>query len=291
MTKGIHEMASRLEHVLWLGGMSGVGKTTGARTVARRYVLRFYSIDSHTYLHAERTNPDRHPALASYSTLSLDQLWVDPPPEAIVERFVASAPERLELVIEDLLELPADAPILVEGPHLLPSLVAPLVASPTRTLYLVADPTLQRELIQTRGASVPAQTSAPERAHQNRLRRDELLAEQLQHEATELGFTVVEVDHPANTARAIESKFQPSLQAWLRKGARGDVAARRREDNDARLLQWRLHLHAQRVPAAGVGEVAFACECDRQGCAETVPLTLSAATNLRTNSERFMAHH
>src|SRR5690349_6940994 len=122
MTNGNQELASRLEHVIWLGGMSAVGKTTGARTVARHYDLRLYSIDSYTYVHTRRTDPARHPALASYSILSPDQLWVEPEPEAIVERFVAASHERLELVIEDLLALPADAPILVEGPHLLPSL-------------------------------------------------------------------------------------------------------------------------------------------------------------------------
>jgi len=39
--------------VLWVGGMSGVGKTTAARRVARRLDLWLYSIDARTYAHAE----------------------------------------------------------------------------------------------------------------------------------------------------------------------------------------------------------------------------------------------
>lgn len=283
------ELPRELSHVLWLGGMSGVGKTTGARKIARRYDLRFYSVDSYTYAHSDRTDPERHPALASYSILSLDQLWVDPEPEAIVERFVTAAGERLELVIDDLLALPADAPIIVEGPHLLPPLVAPLVASPAQALYLIADPALQRELVTKRGPGGSAQTSNPDRAHQNRLRRDELLATEVRHEAAERGFAVVQVRHPAETETAIESHFEPVLQDWLARGDRGDVAARRREENDARLLQW--HLHVERVPAAGGSELEFACECDRAGCGETVLLSLAAASDLRSNGEAFLAHN
>ena len=287
MTNENQELASQLGHVLWLGGMSGVGKTTGARAVAHHYDLRLYSIDSYTYLHAQRTNPARQPALASYSILSLDELWVDPEPEAIVQRFVAATQERLELVIQDLLALPADAPILVEGPHLLPSLVAPLVTSPAQTLYLVADPTLQRDLVEKRGGAVSAQTSQPDRAHHNRLRRDQLLAQRVQQEAAELGLTVIEVDHPTATAPAIQSHFQPAIGAWLAQGDHGDATARRRDENDARLLQWRLH--SERVPGAAAGELEFACECDRRGCDETVPLTLLAASSLRVHREHFIA--
>src|SRR5439155_12238382 len=44
--------------LLWLGGMSGVGKTTAARAVARRYDLWLYSLDARTYAHAERLPAD-----------------------------------------------------------------------------------------------------------------------------------------------------------------------------------------------------------------------------------------
>jgi shikimate kinase len=47
----------RLARVFWLGGMSGVGKTTAARALARRHDLRLYSFDAHQYEHTSRMPP------------------------------------------------------------------------------------------------------------------------------------------------------------------------------------------------------------------------------------------
>jgi hypothetical protein len=280
------DLRKRLVHVLWLGGMSGVGKTTGARKVARRYDLRLYSLDAHNYAHAERTDPERHPALASFSTLSPDELWVQPEPESIAERFVASSRERLELVIEDLLGLPDDAPVIADGPQLLPAFVAPLVQSVEQALFILAQPHTQEQLVRERGTSV--RVSHPDRALENRLRRDELLSERVQREANEHGFTVIEVTHAADTEAAIEEHFAPLLAAWLAGGDRGDVSARRREENDARLRQWRWY--STEIPKATDGELALACECSTPACAETVSITLPAAETARERGEAFLAH-
>ncbi len=52
--------------------MGGVGKTTAARSIARRYDLRLYSVDSFTYAHAERLPKDAR---------SLDEIWVNSTPK------------------------------------------------------------------------------------------------------------------------------------------------------------------------------------------------------------------
>jgi 2-phosphoglycerate kinase len=170
----LKSLPEQLTNILWVGGMSGIGKTTGARAVARRYDLRLYSLDARTYVHAARTDLERHPVLASYSILSRDELWVEPEPEEIAERFIASSRERLELVVEDLLALSKDVPILVDGPQLFPSLIRPLVRSAGHAIYLVADPALHRELVAQRGGSLSAaRTRDQARARENRLLRDE----------------------------------------------------------------------------------------------------------------------
>ena len=56
--------------VLWLGGMSGVGKRRAARDVARRHDLWLYSIDARTYAHAEAMDS---PSLR----MTLDELWLE----------------------------------------------------------------------------------------------------------------------------------------------------------------------------------------------------------------------
>jgi len=281
-------MSAGLGHVLWLGGMSGVGKTTNGRAVARGFDLRFYSLDSYTLdHHRNRVRPREHPALASFDRLSVEELWVETTGEEIADRFEAAARERFPWVVDDLLALPDDARILVEGPQLLPDLVAPLLARADQALYLVADSELQRKLLVARGGASYERSSDPDRALGNRVDRDRILTERLRVAVAERGLTVREVHEPADATRLIEEQFRRVLGAWGARGDRGDVAGRRREENDARLRQWRLH--AENVPEAASGELELACECERPGCTLTVRVTLGEAESVRMRAEAFLA--
>jgi hypothetical protein len=268
-----------LSHVFWLGGMSGVGKTTAARRIARRYDLRLYSLDSYTYAHDEYLPSEQ---------LTLDERWVDPSPEELADRFEAYARTRFPLVLADLEALPADAPLLAEGPHLLPELVASVLADPGRAMFVTADPALQRELVTGRGSLTYAKTRDPERALANRLGRDAILAARVTASAAAAGLTHLEVAAVTATEAEIERHFRPLLEDWLTSGDRGDVAARRRDENDARLRQWRAY--ANDVPAAAAGRIGLACECESPGCGELVEVDLAEAEAARTGGEPLLAH-
>ena len=249
-------MGSRI--FLWLGGMSGVGKTTAARTVARRHDLWLYSLDARTYAHAERLPPDER---------TPDELWVDRTPEEMADHFEADARERWPLVVEDLAAIPDDgAPVLVDGPQLPPH-VAP-------ALFVVATPEVQRELVVARGSLTYSRTRDPERALANRLRRDELLRERLLSYA-------VEVTDVRQTEPVVDAFVREHARDWLARADRGDVASRRRDDNDRRLDQWRRY--AVHEPRASEGTIELACECNRPGCAEVVPTVFGA-------TRPFLAH-
>lgn len=279
----------RFDHVLWLGGMSGVGKTTSGRAVARKFDLRFYSLDSYTLDHHQnRLKPHEHPALTWFTTGSVEERWVHITGREIADRFEAASRERFAIVLDDLLALPSDAPILVEGPQLLPDLVAPLVAEKDQALYFVADGDLQSSLIVGRGGASYDRSSDPERALANRLERDRILSERLRVDAAKQGLTVHEVHDPAQAPAIIEAQFRRVLDAWEAQTDHGDVSLRRREENDARLLQVRLY--AAEVAHAAEHEIAYACECDEPGCAQTLPLTLAQAESLRTAGQRLLAH-
>jgi hypothetical protein len=243
--------------VLWLGGMSGVGKTTAARSVAHRYDLWLYSIDARTYAHAEAM---RLPALS----MTLDELWLDRSPEQMAADFLEEAEARFSLIRDEVDAIPDDgAPVLVEGPQL------PVELEPA--LFLVASPSLQRELLAGRGSFTYSATSDPERAFANRVRRDELLRERLLPYAVEI----------ADVCEA-----GPLVDAFVREHAGpagGDVSSRRRYDNDARIDQWRRY--AAHEPRARELMLDFACECDLPGCAESVQLTLD-----QTSRRPFLAH-
>ena len=59
--------------------------------------------------------------------MDMDERWVSRSPQVMYETFHAFHGECFDLVVEDVLGLPDDQPILVQGFSLLPHLVAPLL--------------------------------------------------------------------------------------------------------------------------------------------------------------------
>jgi len=232
--------------------------------------------------------PDEHPALHSFDTLSVEDLWVGTTGREIADRFEAASRERFAFVLDDLLALPRDAPILVEGPQLLPDLVAPLVTShPCEALYLVADSELQRRLVEQRGGTSYARSSDPERAANNRMERDRVLSERVRKAAEQFGLGVEDVHDPAEAPTLIEAHFRHVLDEWDLQGDRGDVSQRRRDENSARLRQWRMY--ADESGQAPDVELPLACECRKPGCTLTIATTLKDAEAARARSLPLLA--
>jgi hypothetical protein len=258
--------------------MSGVGKTTAARALARRHDLRLYSFDAHNYAHAPRLPKE---------TRTLDEIWVDMSPSELADWFEERSRERFPLVLADLLALDDEAPVIVDGPQLLPELVAPLAASPAHVLYVIAKRSMQEPLVRARGSGVSAEVRDPERARLNRLGRDEELVRRLRGEAAAHGFRIAEVEDVTETLPTMARHFEPLLTDWIA-AAHGDVSSRRRDENDARLHQWRAFNDTLGVEPSG--ELDLACECDTPGCAATVPTGLLEAEAVRARGERLLAH-
>jgi hypothetical protein len=270
-------LTDRLARVFWLGGMSGVGKTTAARALARRHDLRLYSFDAHQYEHTSRMLPE---------TRTVDEIWVDTTAEELADWFEEQSRERFRLVLADLRALPDDAPVLVDGPQALPELVAPLLLSPQWALYVVAPPEMQAQLVRARGSGISSKVRDPERAVANRLGRDEELVRRLRAGTAAHGLPLVEVTDITQTLPAIERHFEPLLADWLA-APHGDVSGRRRDENDARLHQWRAYNDAMGIKPSG--ELELACECNTPGCALPVPIGLLEAEAARERGEPLLA--
>jgi hypothetical protein len=103
--------------------------------------------------------------------------------------------EGFGLILQDLLDLPDDVPILVEGYKLLPRLVAPLLSQPDQAVWLLPPPSFRRTAFESRGSlwSIAGRTSDPETALANLLTRDALFTEEVKRQAAALQLTIIEV--------------------------------------------------------------------------------------------------
>ncbi|MFC9673591.1 hypothetical protein [Streptomyces sp. NPDC056949] len=191
------ELRARLRHVYWIGGGSGAGKSTIARRLADRYGWRLYATDDVMQDHAARTTPEEAPFLHEFIAMDMDERWVDRPPGIMLETFHWFRGEGFGLIIEDLLRLPQEPCVIVQGFRLLPRLVKPLLAAPEHAVWLLPTPDFRQSAIQTR--SVPGEgfvwkTSDPAKAGRNVAERDRMFTRRLQGEAERLRLRTIQVD-------------------------------------------------------------------------------------------------
>ncbi len=127
--------------------------------------------------------------------MDMDQRWVHRTPQAMLGTFHGFQGEGFDLIVEDVLALPADQPVLVEGFRLLPRLVRPLLSAPSHAVWLIPTPQFRRAAFASRGSlwGIARRTSDPERALANLLARDELFTKEVAAEAAALQLTTIDV--------------------------------------------------------------------------------------------------
>ncbi|MGX1567752.1 hypothetical protein [Streptomyces sp. NPDC055506] len=189
--------AARLRHVYWIGGGSGAGKSTIARRLAERHGWRLYPTDDVMREHALRTTAEEAPFLHAFMAMDMDERWVDRSPEIMLETFHWFRGEAFGLIVEDLLRMPRETPVLAEGFRLLPHLVRPLLTTPGQAVWLLPTPEFRRAAFRSRsapGEGFTARTSDPERANRNLAARDDLFTMRLHDETARLGLPAIIVD-------------------------------------------------------------------------------------------------
>lgn len=202
MLPRFHEMTAdsvahweQLQHVYWIGGGSGAGKSTIARRLADQHGLRVYPTDDVMTDHARRSTNEDSPFLHRFMAMDMDERWVNRPPKTMLETFPWFRGEGFNMIIEDLLRLPGEPGIIVEGFRLLPRIVKPL-ASPAHAVWLLPTPDFRRAVIESRGGSASgflAKTTDPERALCNLLERDRMFTDILREETARLEVPAIEV--------------------------------------------------------------------------------------------------
>jgi 2-phosphoglycerate kinase len=187
----------RLRHVYWIGGASGAGKSTIAHRIAVRHGLRLYATDDVMPEHARRSTNDASPLLHAFMAMDMDERWIGRSPEIMLDTFHWFQGEGFELIIDDLLRLPRETGIIVEGFRLLPRLVKPFLGARTRAVWLLPTPDFRESVLERRGGPAwgfLSRTSDPEKALRNLLERDRMLTDRLREEAARSELPVIEVD-------------------------------------------------------------------------------------------------
>ena len=192
------DLAARLGHVYWIGGGSGAGKSTIARRLAEAHGLRLYVTDDVMMEHAGRGAVGDSPMLSAFMAMDMDERWVNRSPEVMLDTFHWFRGEGFGLIVEDLLALPREPGVVVEGFRLLPHLVRPLLAAPGHAVWLVPTAGFRRAAFDSRGSTwqIARKTSDPQTALRNLLERDAMFTARLREEARRLDLPVIEVDLP-----------------------------------------------------------------------------------------------
>lgn len=217
MTRTDH-LDAALANTLWLGGATGSGKSTVASALAAKHNWRVYVGDvEERDSHLKRITPDRYPYFARLLAKTMDERWVDPTPDQLLDDMPAFHGESLALIIEDLLEREYEGVVVVEGHHFMPRHLAPLLSGSGQACWLLATPGFRVHAFERRGNMwrMPNETRDPARAMRNRLGRDALYANAVAGQAAELSLPALEVHgQPIEEVTAwVEERFLSYLAA------------------------------------------------------------------------------
>src|SRR5437764_1284131 len=130
LTANPEALQEQLRHVYWIGGGSGAGKSTIARRLAAEHGLQLYDSDGAMADHAKRSTAEDCPLLHRFMAMDMDDRWVKRSPREMLETFHWFRGEGFRMIIEDILRLPKEPGVIVDGFRLLPHLVKPLLAVP-----------------------------------------------------------------------------------------------------------------------------------------------------------------
>jgi hypothetical protein len=209
---GDRELRLRLAHVRWIGGGSGAGKSTVAAHLVAEDGLRLYDTDASIGPHVERSIPARQPLMQAFLAMGMDERWLDRSPAEMFATFHGFQGEGFDMIVDDLLALPAERPIVAEGFRLLPRLVAPLLSHSGQAVWLIPTQRFRRFALEARGstAAMLAATRDPSLAFEKLLARDHLFTSQVAAEAAALGLETLEVD-VGDTVEAVVASVRRAL--------------------------------------------------------------------------------
>lgn len=208
------KLKEALKHIYWIGGSPCSGKSSIADVLVERYGMTLYRCDDAFWRHDKMTTPEHQPVFYRVMRLTPEALWMRPVKQQTAEE-IEIYREEFAMILDDLLALPRDRPVLAEGAALMPELVAPLIDDPRRAIWVVPTAEFQWAYYRRREfwREVVKDCSDPEQAFRNWMERDAAFAHIVAQDAEARGLRVLVVDGQRslseNTA-TVDSYLRPS---------------------------------------------------------------------------------
>jgi len=184
-----------LKNVFWIGGSPCAGKSSISDLLAGRFGLEIYRVDQAFENHVRRFNSELQPALVRWCGASWNERWMQPV-ESLVREVIACYREHFALILEDVLALPKDKPLLVEGTAILPKEVFDVQANCERAVWVIPTAEFQTAHYVKRewARQIVAQCDDAQTAFENWMERDIQFAGWVRAEAEALGCKVIIID-------------------------------------------------------------------------------------------------
>jgi len=183
-----------MSHVLWLGGSTCSGKSSIAYMLAQAYNLQIYHYDKQEVDHIARsTDTERFSAINQFMAMTMDERWLRRTPIEMADNAIKSWAQRFPHVIDDLLAMPTTAPIIAEGPGLFPQLVKPYISHPFHAIWLIASNKVIRDVRTQRPTAIRVETSDPDRAIDNLIERDFIIARYIKDQAFDANLKTLDI--------------------------------------------------------------------------------------------------
>lgn len=217
------EICKRLKHVYWIGGGTDAGKTSTARWLSSKYGFSMVHFDRHAP--SWERGALRSPTFATdfphtqrWVEMGEAKRWHRDPAEHEAHVYQMWQ-EQLPFRLQNLLDLPADQPIVAEGYGFLPSLIAPWMSRPNQAIWLLPSPEFKHKTFYARvaegaKASYRHRIPDPEIALENHKNRDMMITDRIRRESAALNLPIFEVDgsRPIQATFAyVEAHFQLGL--------------------------------------------------------------------------------